>query len=99
MEGNQTKNLIECNPFDFASFSLEKHLYMMEFDVERWYPWIENFTFRTMFLDIEIDEAKAIVQRYRWYMDDNNVTLLPPTNAHMDTLTKKNSKNFKRRIS
>jgi hypothetical protein len=84
-----TKDYLTCNPFELASFSLEKHLYMMEFDVERWYPWIEEYTFRTKFINLEMDEARAIVQRYRFFMDDANANATPPANEHMNSLISK----------
>lgn len=53
------------NPFTLPSFSKEKYLYMMEFDVERWYPLIQKYTFETHFAPITPSQAEAMTKYYK----------------------------------
>mmetsp|Transcript_24429 Transcript_24429/g.34242 ORF Transcript_24429/g.34242 Transcript_24429/m.34242 type:complete len:436 (-) Transcript_24429:355-1662(-) len=77
------ESLWNINPFTMQSFSNVKHDYMGEFDTERWYSWIEPYTFKTIFLPLTIDEARAIVAEYRYHMLFNTANHANDTNNNL----------------
>jgi len=53
------------NPFTLDSFSQQKYAYMMLYDTEYWYPDLRDFTFATEFMELTIEEGKALVHHYQ----------------------------------
>ena len=45
---------------------------MMEYDVERWYPSISDFTFRTEFMDLSMIESEAITKMWKFLTHSNS---------------------------
>eukprot|EP01117_Protostelium_nocturnum_P012797 TRINITY_DN4738_c0_g1_i1.p1 TRINITY_DN4738_c0_g1~~TRINITY_DN4738_c0_g1_i1.p1 ORF type:complete len:369 (+),score=80.02 TRINITY_DN4738_c0_g1_i1:44-1150(+) len=57
------------NPFQFEKFSEERLNYMASFDVEKWYDSINEFTFRTIFIPLSIEQATALVNHYQQFQN------------------------------
>jgi len=77
------------NPFKLSSFSAAKHIYLMQFDVEKWYTAIQPHTFETHFVPLAIDEARAMAKRYKSSKVDDRVQLTEEEANLIEAVNKK----------